>query len=103
MICSADINVFCFLLRIRRPARSTRTDTLFPYTTLFRSKFSDALKRSAGDGEDADVRIEAASGPPAQQQRGPRAQPNGYSRPKGPGRPQRSGPPRANRKMNGPR
>src|SRR3546814_5078200 len=27
-----------FLLRIRRPPRSTRTDTLFPYTTLFRSR-----------------------------------------------------------------
>src|SRR3546814_13923409 len=26
-----------FFLRIRRPPRSTRTDTLFPYTTLFRS------------------------------------------------------------------
>src|SRR3546814_20263990 len=24
---------------IRRPPRSTRTDTLFPYTTLFRSEF----------------------------------------------------------------
>src|SRR3546814_2510858 len=30
-------NVFFFFLRIRRPPRSTRTDTLFPYTTLFRS------------------------------------------------------------------
>src|SRR3546814_3394763 len=29
--------VFFFFLRIRRPPRSTRTDTLFPYTTLFRS------------------------------------------------------------------
>src|SRR3546814_3039858 len=35
--------LFCFqlvwfvLLMIRRPPRSTRTDTLFPYTTLFRS------------------------------------------------------------------
>src|SRR3546814_7323476 len=29
---------------IRRPPRSTRTDTLFPYTTLFRSKGSDELK-----------------------------------------------------------
>src|SRR3546814_14197316 len=29
--------VVCFLM-IRRPPRSTRTDTLFPYTTLFRSK-----------------------------------------------------------------
>src|SRR3546814_16971755 len=27
----------CFFLMIRRPPRSTRTDTLFPYTTLFRS------------------------------------------------------------------
>src|SRR3546814_3397378 len=26
-----------FFLRIRRPPRSTRTDTIFPYTTLFRS------------------------------------------------------------------
>src|SRR3546814_2047734 len=30
------MNVFFFLM-IRRPPRSTRTDTLFPYTTLFRS------------------------------------------------------------------
>src|SRR3546814_14805507 len=29
-------NLFFFLM-IRRPPRSTRTDTLFPYTTLFRS------------------------------------------------------------------
>src|SRR3546814_18661036 len=27
---------FCFLI-VRRPPRSTRTDTLLPYTTLFRS------------------------------------------------------------------
>src|SRR3546814_18240976 len=27
-----------FFLMIRRPTRSTRTDTLFPYTTLFRSR-----------------------------------------------------------------
>src|SRR3546814_14511351 len=31
-----DHTVVCFLM-IRRPPRSTRTDTLFPYTTLFRS------------------------------------------------------------------
>src|SRR3546814_7511719 len=30
---------------IRRPPRSTRTDTLFPYTTLFRS---DGVRRGAG-------------------------------------------------------
>src|SRR3546814_5707143 len=29
--------MFRFCLMIRRPPRSTRTDTLFPYTTLFRS------------------------------------------------------------------
>src|SRR3546814_12902672 len=28
----------CVFLMIRRPPRSTRTDTLFPYTTLFRSR-----------------------------------------------------------------
>src|SRR3546814_12372119 len=32
--------VFFFFLMIRRPPRSTRTDTLFPYTTLFRSSHS---------------------------------------------------------------
>src|SRR3546814_8118158 len=31
------IYCFFFFLMIRRPPRSTRTDTLFPYTTLFRS------------------------------------------------------------------
>src|SRR3546814_2411241 len=33
---STVISIFFFLM-IRRPPRSTRTDTLFPYTTLFRS------------------------------------------------------------------
>src|SRR3546814_14571476 len=32
-----------FFLMIRRPPRSTRTDTLFPYTTLFRSRFRPDL------------------------------------------------------------
>src|SRR3546814_13615195 len=31
-----------FFLMIRRPPRSTRTDTLFPYTTLFRSRIMAA-------------------------------------------------------------
>src|SRR3546814_3777164 len=35
-----------FLLMIRRPPRSTRTDTLFPYTTLFRSPDQDAQRRN---------------------------------------------------------
>src|SRR3546814_16062257 len=34
--CICDLVLFFFLM-IRRPPRSTRTDTLFPYTTLFRS------------------------------------------------------------------
>src|SRR3546814_18543310 len=34
---------FFFFLMIRRPPRSTRTDTLFPYTTLFRSVASRLL------------------------------------------------------------
>src|SRR3546814_18202904 len=33
--------VLLFFLLIRRPPRSTRTDTLFPYTTLFRSCWFD--------------------------------------------------------------
>src|SRR3546814_14483005 len=33
-----DCDIFFFFLMIRRPPRSTRTDTLFPYTTLFRSQ-----------------------------------------------------------------
>src|SRR3546814_11139620 len=33
-----DVVVLFFFLMIRRPPRSTRTDTLFPYTTLFRSR-----------------------------------------------------------------
>src|SRR3546814_7085880 len=38
-----------FFLIIRRPPRSTRTDTLFPYTTLFRSPLDDGedLRRRA--------------------------------------------------------
>src|SRR3546814_5350599 len=34
---------------IRRPPRSTRTDTLFPYTTLFRSE-GDVVIGQRGDG-----------------------------------------------------
>src|SRR3546814_16341720 len=37
------IFLFVFFLMIRRPPRSTRTDTLFPYTTLFRSKKQGAV------------------------------------------------------------
>src|SRR3546814_973052 len=36
MLFAINLILFFFLM-IRRPPRSTRTDTLFPYTTLFRS------------------------------------------------------------------
>src|SRR3546814_45236 len=37
-----------FFLMIRRPPRSTRTDTLFPYTTLFRSGHEPGLVEEDG-------------------------------------------------------
>src|SRR3546814_19573688 len=40
---------FVFFLMIRRPPRSTRTDTLFPYTTLFRSPVPARQVPRAGD------------------------------------------------------
>src|SRR3546814_3284028 len=43
---------------IRRPPRSTRTDTLFPYTTLFRStsarRFAPSLHILSPEGERAE-------------------------------------------------
>src|SRR3546814_15273170 len=78
MICRC---MFFFFLRIRRPPESTRTDTLFPYTTLFRSgdcrrderlgaclggghRADEAAERAPiGGREEADrIRIEAAEG-----------------------------------------
>src|SRR3546814_16670791 len=44
-----------FFLMIRRPPRSTRTDTLFPYTTLFRSV--DILGPQAGHLEGDGARL----------------------------------------------
>src|SRR3546814_19072860 len=35
---SFTLRYYVVFLMIRRPPRSTRTDTLFPYTTLFRSE-----------------------------------------------------------------
>src|SRR3546814_2149073 len=53
---------------IRRPPRSTRTDTLFPYTTLFRSIVRNALdhgietpaeRRAAGKRENGRLTVSA--------------------------------------------
>src|SRR3546814_7836213 len=46
---------FLFFLMIRRPPRSTRTDTLFPYTTLFRSDVGSTGLRGHG-GSYSDLR-----------------------------------------------
>src|SRR3546814_11073248 len=51
------LRTFLFLM-IRRPPRSTRTDTLFPYTTLFRSEHvlarTAAIDRCGAFGTDAE-------------------------------------------------
>src|SRR3546814_8199617 len=44
------VAMFCFFLMLRRPPRSTRTDTLFPYTTLFRSSRSPRLDHFRAHG-----------------------------------------------------
>src|SRR3546814_20260375 len=54
--CPSIIICLFFFLMIRRPPRSTRTDTLFPYTTLFRSV-------EGGDG-DGGVRIDGHESSP---------------------------------------
>src|SRR3546814_14803370 len=41
---------FLFFLMRRRPPISTRTDTLFPYTTLFRSAIHDRQLAEHGGG-----------------------------------------------------
>src|SRR3546814_15509982 len=50
---------------IRRPPRSTRTDTLFPYTTLFRSIASSSVNFStitpSGNGNATSVAADAAN------------------------------------------
>src|SRR3546814_685139 len=70
-----------FFLMIRRPPRSTRTDTLFPYTTLFRSAADtagDILERNGagqppiavpGGGEHREARIGNRHQDEAQQHR----------------------------------
>src|SRR3546814_14703245 len=63
-----------FFLMIRRPPRSTRTDTLFPYTTLFRSAFllfdarnlfdaqgSHAIRKFEFDDSDGPYQIDTIS------------------------------------------
>src|SRR3546814_14259960 len=47
-----------FFLMIRPPPRSTRTDTLFPYTTLFRSRCHGLRDQAVEDGPAARAAID---------------------------------------------
>src|SRR3546814_14293087 len=50
IVCSLNIVLISFIfffLMIRRPPRSTRTDTLLPYTTLFRSRWRSSPPSTA--------------------------------------------------------
>src|SRR3546814_10082899 len=58
--------VFFFFLMIRRPPRSTRTDTLFPYTTLFRSAPGRGQPLCRGDRFARDGLVAAQSRPGVQ-------------------------------------
>src|SRR3546814_14570278 len=48
---------------IRRPPRSTRTDTLFPYTTLFRSLAQALDRRLQHEGRAIDVLVQVKTSP----------------------------------------
>src|SRR3546814_14203204 len=54
LMCCACV---CFLM-IRQPPRSTRTDTLFPYTTLFRSKALPKIAIAVGCNDSGPFRVE---------------------------------------------
>src|SRR3546814_16932960 len=68
IISSCSCFFFFFFLMFRRPPRSTRTDTLFPYTTLFRSLIQDCdrglvsdnlgnIERQVADAAEAGARL----------------------------------------------
>src|SRR3546814_18558413 len=56
--CATSVLVGFFFLRRRRPPGSTRTDTLFPYTTLFRSTGPGRPRRGRGRGAGLTWRLE---------------------------------------------
>src|SRR3546814_7706822 len=53
-----------FFLMIRRPPRSTRTDTLFPCTTLFRSAGADSAASSCSSPPPTQAKQHPSPGPP---------------------------------------
>src|SRR3546814_20304852 len=48
---------YVFFLMIRPPPRATRTDTLYPYTTLFRSADAEMLEHAERDGGEEALRL----------------------------------------------
>src|SRR3546814_11694948 len=60
MMMCVSCSIFFFCLKIRRPPRSTRTDPLFPSTTLFRSVLLDdtVLFARRAKAAGVDVRFE---------------------------------------------
>src|SRR3546814_17940189 len=64
--------VFFFFLMIRRPPRSTRTDTLFPYTTLFRSRPPHGMHDPRWPGLPLQARRATGEGPGHGESREPR-------------------------------
>src|SRR3546814_10735194 len=90
--CLIVLLLFFFFLMIRRPPRSTRTDTLFPYTTLFRSIFNYlhiilvsrvTICRGGGDAAAPSARRTGHTGPGASA--GGRAGPRIHRSCRGPG------------------
>src|SRR3546814_13844190 len=73
--------MFFFLLMIRRPPRATRTDTLFPYTTLFRSAVLRTRDTRSGRA--------AGLGPASERRRGADGFPDRRRRPRRGGAPLR--------------
>src|SRR3546814_9379234 len=65
---------FClfFFLMIRRPPRSTRTDTLFPYTTLFRSAHAKRAQKCLAEQREGEQQRRCDSDGP--QRHGPRSE-----------------------------
>src|SRR3546814_13166939 len=72
----------CFLM-IRRPPRSTRTDTLFPYTTLFRSPGNSRIAHLRGSERGPEGRYRSRHNRRSKGVTMKILQPAGWSRPKG--------------------
>src|SRR3546814_14942616 len=80
-LCSYSTNCLIFFLMIRRPPRSTRPDTLIPYSTLFRSARLAGLPTVARVAEllaRADPLPAVAAGYQAQLQRQMQLLPRGW-------------------------